>query len=66
MNETCEICEIDLVNYDPQYCCSGHECGCMGQPNNPPVCSSKCYDILLKMWDTDTYSRENNGGPENK
>jgi len=40
----CEICgtEIEL-----QGCCSGFECGCMGQPVEPPVCSEKCYNTFF-------------------
>ncbi len=26
-------------------CCSGRDCGCMGMPSEPPVCSEKCYKI---------------------
>lgn len=28
-------------------CCSGRECGCMGQPIDPVVCSGECFDALL-------------------
>jgi hypothetical protein len=27
---------------EPVSCCSGHECGCMGQPIDPPFCSDEC------------------------
>jgi len=30
-------------------CCSGHECGCMGLPTEPPVCSEKCYDTFMSQ-----------------
>ena len=45
MNGFCEICNtpIEIIT-----CCSGHECGCMGQPSEPPVCSSvTCYDEFM-------------------
>jgi|688.fasta_scaffold491836_4 hypothetical protein len=40
----CEICgkEIEL-----KICCSAFDCGCMGQPLEPPICSEKCYDIFI-------------------
>lgn len=41
----CEICEKEI---DIRMCCSGRECGCMGQPIEPPVCSSECYDKFMK------------------
>ena len=40
----CEICSYEI---EVNMCCSGHECGCMGLPTEPPVCSEKCYDILM-------------------
>lgn len=33
-----------MPDYDPKMCCDGFECGCMGQPTEPPVCSKECYD----------------------
>ena len=30
-------------------CCSGHECGCMGLPTEPPICSEKCYDTFMSQ-----------------
>lgn len=47
----CLVCHTPLPpDYDPQYCCPGasNECGCMGQPTNPPVCSDECWNALLK------------------
>ncbi len=29
---------------EPQTCCSGRECGCMGLPIDPPFCSKKCQE----------------------
>lgn len=45
----CEICDKEIPDYDPQMCCNGHMCGCMGQPNNPPVCSDECYEVFIKL-----------------
>ena len=41
----CEIC--GTVIPEPQMCCDGRECGCMGKPVDPPVCSEECYDKLM-------------------
>jgi len=30
---------------EPEYCCSGKECGCMGLPISPPYCET-CFDII--------------------
>jgi hypothetical protein len=40
----CEICGTEIK---VQMCCSGRECGCMGLPVEPPVCSDECYDKLM-------------------
>jgi len=46
MTGYCEICGIEI---EVLMCCSGHECGCMGQPVEPPVCSDKCYlEFMIK------------------
>lgn len=45
---TCEMCDKPLPDYEPQYCCSGHECGCHGMPTEPPICSDECWDAMLK------------------
>ena len=43
----CDICGIELINYEPLKCCNGFDCGCMGQPTNPPICSEKCWDKAM-------------------
>ncbi len=43
---TCLICMKPVDNYEPEYCCNGHECGCRGYPTNPCVCSRECDDAL--------------------
>lgn len=40
MKANCEICDKEI---DVQMCCSGHDCGCMGKPVEPPVCSKGCF-----------------------
>lgn len=43
--EKCWNCNINEIP-EPQYCCSGYQCGCMGKPIDPPLCD-ECYEILL-------------------
>lgn len=40
----CDVCGIDI---EIQICCNGHECGCMGLPIDPPVCSEECYNTYF-------------------
>lgn len=44
MKGYCDICGTEI---EVQMCCSGRECGCMGLPVEPPVCSEECYDKLM-------------------
>ena len=32
----------------PVYCCHSFDCGCRGEPIEPPFCSQKCYDEFTK------------------
>lgn len=43
----CLICGAPVYDYDPKYCCNGYDCGCMGQPTEPCVCSEKCSKALF-------------------
>jgi hypothetical protein len=43
----CEICGADMPDYEPEYCCDGTMCGCMGMPISPPVCSNECFYKLM-------------------
>ena len=43
---TCIICGEPL-GYIPRKCCDGVMCGCMGEPIDPPICSEKCYNIMI-------------------
>lgn len=45
--QTCLICQKPVPDYEPQMCCSGRECGCMGQPTEPCLCSKECGDALF-------------------
>jgi hypothetical protein len=38
----CFVCEKPVVGFEPEYCCSGQMCGCMGMPIYPPLCSQEC------------------------
>jgi len=46
-NQICMNCEKKFFGQDPQYCCNGSMCGCMGQPIEPVVCSEECYNKLI-------------------
>lgn len=43
----CMTCGNLFLGPEPQTCCSGRDCGCMGQPIEPIVCSEECYNNLL-------------------
>jgi hypothetical protein len=43
----CLICKKPVPDYIPQMCCDGRECGCMGMPVNPCICSDQCYDAVM-------------------
>jgi hypothetical protein len=44
MKGYCIVCGKEI---EVKMCCSGYDCGCMGQPTEPPVCSDVCYDELM-------------------
>jgi hypothetical protein len=43
----CMSCNKTYLGEEPKYCCNGKECGCMGMPIEPEVCSAHCYYNLL-------------------
>jgi hypothetical protein len=43
---TCMVCNKEFEGEEPKMCCSGRDCGCMGMPIDPIVCSEECYDNL--------------------
>lgn len=49
--DNCAGCnkEIEVFDdYEPQYCCSGFQCGCEGLPINPEFCSD-CAEKLFSV-----------------
>jgi hypothetical protein len=47
--------EIEVEDdYEPQYCCSGRDCTCMGQPINPVFCD----ECEIKIFGTRPEERE--------
>ena len=45
-NLSCMVCDKYFQGEEPKLCCSGRECGCMGLPVDPIVCSLECYNKL--------------------
>jgi len=45
MKAPCAICGEEI---EVQMCCSGRDCGCLGLPVDPPVCSDECYDKFMR------------------
>jgi hypothetical protein len=43
----CMFCGKPFMGPEPKMCCSGRECGCMGMPTEPVVCSGECYDKIM-------------------
>jgi hypothetical protein len=43
----CIWCDAIIIDYVPEMCCSGIECGCLGLPIDPPVCSIECEQKLM-------------------
>lgn len=48
--QKCMYCEAEFIGDEPKYCCSGKDCGCMGQPIDPVVCSKGCYEMLMSRY----------------
>lgn len=46
--EYCEVCNKFVRNFKYQMCCSAFNCGCMGKPIYPCICSEECYNEGLK------------------
>lgn len=45
--EYCEVCNTFVEGFEYQMCCSGKDCGCLGMPVEPCVCSNECWDKLI-------------------
>ena len=43
----CMICQKPVPGWEPEYCCSGADCGCGGEPIEPCVCSDDCFDAVM-------------------
>ena len=39
---TCCVCGGPVDTFDAEFCCDGHDCGCMGRPIEPAFCSVEC------------------------
>ncbi len=46
----CEVCGKEFLGDMPVMCCSGIDCGCMGRPIDPVVCSQGCYDKMINRY----------------
>ena len=47
MQYYCELCQKPVLDYEPIYCCNGWQCGCHGMPQEPCICSNRCWDALM-------------------
>jgi hypothetical protein len=58
MNGYCAICGKDI---EIKMCCSGinRDCGCMGQPIEPPVCCDECHIKFIEMLESKKVHRPN-------
>ena len=43
----CLCCDNFVEDYEPDFCCSGFECGCQGLPIWPPLCE-ECESNFYK------------------
>ncbi len=46
----CEVCQNEYLGEEPVGCCSGRDCGCLGLPTEPQVCSEECYSKLISKY----------------
>jgi hypothetical protein len=42
----CIVCGDSFKGEEPKMCCDGSNCGCLGQPIDPIVCSENCFNNL--------------------
>jgi len=47
MKGNCDICGKEI---EVRMCCDGKNCGCMGMPIDPPVCSYRCYQYFKRKY----------------
>lgn len=43
----CRICKENYMGEYPKGCCDGKECGCMGLPIDPAICSEECWKKFM-------------------
>lgn len=60
----CELCGKPVKDYEPEYCCNGNECGCMGLPLEPCYCSQECLDAIMNGIGKDMEQRRIDAGIE--
>lgn len=58
----CEQCGKPVPDYEPQFCCNGQDCGCLGLPIEPCLCDD-CWNNLFNS--TITNKGEINNGIRN-
>ena len=44
----CEACGEFYMGDEPNRCCSGHMCGCLGLPIDPILCESCIEQIIIQ------------------
>mgnify|MGYP001584310939 CR=1 FL=1 len=44
----CLSCKKAVYDYKPEYCCSGVDCNCKGQPLYKCFCSEECYEFYYE------------------
>lgn len=47
---SCMACGKEFMGEEPKVCCSGRECGCMGMPIEPVVCSDDCFNVIMTRY----------------
>jgi len=43
----CVVCDVEVPDYEPEFCCNAFDCGCRGMPIEPCICSEECWDKLM-------------------
>lgn len=46
MKGYCQICDTPI---EIHLCCTGRDCGCVGLPTEPPVCSNECFEKYMEI-----------------
>jgi hypothetical protein len=48
VGEECEVCGEFVEGFEYRTCCNAFDCGCMGKPVEPCVCSEECWNKMMK------------------